>query len=210
MDYFLLILSLAVGYILGSINMSLLIAKMSGVDIKKKGSGNAGLTNALRVMGFKAAIIVFIGDVLKAVIACYLGYIFTKEAMGAEKFFDAEFGNLGIMIAGTGCVVGHIFPLFFNFMGGKGVLTAITVVFLMDFRIALILLCIFTIIVLISRYVSLGSLISAACLPVVSLIFRKPSYFILYAVAIAVMIIAMHRKNIGRLINGSESKLKVR
>ncbi|MCL2164943.1 MAG: glycerol-3-phosphate 1-O-acyltransferase PlsY [Oscillospiraceae bacterium] len=210
MAFLLLIISLATGYILGSINTGMLVAKLSGVDIKKKGSGNAGLTNAMRVMGPRAAVVVFIGDVGKSVLACFLGHIITKGQLGATTFLDTSMGNLGVMVAGTGCIIGHIFPIFFGFNGGKGVLTSITVIFLMDYRIAFILLCAFLIIVLISRYVSLGSILSAACFPVVSLIFRKPPFFILYAFVIPIMVIVMHRKNIGRLISGTESKLKVR
>jgi glycerol-3-phosphate acyltransferase PlsY len=211
MGLLMLILSLATGYILGSFNTGMVISKLAGVDIKKKGSGNAGFTNALRVMGPKAAAIVLIGDTLKAVLACYLGYLFTKgQLFGAEKFFDVNADNLGIMAAGMGCIIGHVFPVFFEFKGGKGVLTTITVVFMMDFRIALILLCIFAIIVLISKYVSLGSIIAATGLPIVSLIFKKPPHFLLYAFAIPILIIILHRKNIGRLISGTESKLKVR
>ena len=211
MVYFMLILSLAVGYVLGSANMSMMISRLTGADIKKKGSGNAGLTNAVRVLGPRAAVVVFVGDVLKAILACYLGYSLTKgQIAGAEKFIDVNYGNLGIMIAGTGCIIGHIFPVFFEFKGGKGVLTSLAVIFMMDYRIALILLSVFLIIVLISRYISLGSILSAFCLPIVSMAFKKPPHFILYAVVIALLIVIMHRKNIGRLLSGTEPKMKVR
>ena len=210
MVYLMLVLTLATGYVLGSANMGMVVSKLTGVDIKRKGSGNAGFTNTVRVMGPRAGVIVFLGDVLKAVLACFLGYIFTKSHIGAEKFIDVEFGNLGVMIAGTGCIVGHIFPLYFEFKGGKGVLTSLAVVFMMDYRIALIALSVFLMIILISRYVSLGSILAAICLPIVSLIFQKPPHFILYAVVIALLIVVMHRKNIGRLISGTESKMKVR
>ena len=208
MVFLMLFLSLAVGYILGSFNMSLIISRLAGVDIKKRGSGNAGLTNAARVMGPRAAVVVFIGDVLKAVLASYLGYMFTKGQIGASKFLDVTFGNIGVMIAGTGCIVGHVFPVFFGFSGGKGALTSMTVIFMMDFRIALIVLCVFIIIVLISRYVSLGSMTAAISLPIISLLFKKPPHFILYAVVIPLLIVLMHRKNIGRLISGTEPKIK--
>jgi glycerol-3-phosphate acyltransferase PlsY len=113
------------------------------------------------------------------------------------------------MLAGTSCIIGHLFPIFFQFKGGKGVLTAATVVFMTDWRIGAITLCLFIIIVLITRYVSVGSMVSAAGLPIVSLILEKPGYSMVYIISIALLIIIMHRKNIGRLINGTEPKLKL-
>jgi glycerol-3-phosphate acyltransferase PlsY len=210
MVFFKLFISLTVGYVLGSANTAILVGNLFGVNLRKKGSGNAGLTNAMRVLGAKAAAMVLIGDILKGVLSCLLGYILTRSELGSERFIDLENTNLGMMLAGTSCIFGHVFPLYFQFKGGKGVLTSLAVVMLMDYRIGAILLCIFVIILLISKYVSLGSMLSAACFPIVSLMFEKPAFFMLYSVLIAVLIIIMHRKNIGRLINGTESKLKVR
>jgi len=209
MVIFKLLLALVSGYMLGSVNTSIIAGKIYGENIRKKGSGNAGLTNTLRVLGPKAALIVFFGDVLKAVIACLLGYLLTAGEFGSEHLFDIDNPNLGLMIAGTSCVFGHIFPIFFQFKGGKGVLSSATVVFMIDWRIGAISICLFIIILLITRYVSVGSIISAIGLPIVSLILEKPRYSMVYSVAIALMIIIMHRKNIGRLIIGTEPKLKL-
>ncbi|MDR1438791.1 MAG: glycerol-3-phosphate 1-O-acyltransferase PlsY [Clostridiales bacterium] len=209
MAIFKLFISLLVGYILGSVNTAILVGNIFGVNIKKKGSGNGGLTNALRVLGAKGGVLVLLGDVLKGVLACLFGYLLTKGEFGSERFIDLENASLGALMAGMSCIFGHIFPIFYQFKGGKGVLTTVTVIFVMDYRIAAILLCIFIIMLLISRYVSLGSMIAAASFPAVSLIFEKPGFFVLYSFVIAATIIIAHRKNIGRLINGSEPKLKM-
>lgn len=207
--FFKLLLALAAGYLLGSVSFSIIISKIRGDDIKKKGSGNAGLTNVLRVFGPKAAAFVLAGDVLKAVAACLLGYLLTAGEFGSHSVFDAANPNIGIMLAGTSCVVGHIFPVYFQFKGGKGVLTTATVVFMIDWRIGLALLCLFIIIVLITRIVSISSIIAAACFPVACIIMEKPAYCLVYAIAIAALIIIMHRQNIGRLLKGAEPKLKI-
>ena len=210
MPVFLLVVSAVAGYALGSFNMGIIVGRAYGVNLKKKGSGNAGLTNALRVLGPQAAAIVFLGDVLKAVLACFLGYVFTRGEMGPERFIDLDNPGMGMLIAGTFCIVGHIYPAYFKFRGGKGVLTAVTVVALMDFRVAAILLGIFVVVLLMSRYVSMGSIVAAVFLPVVSVALSKPAYFLVYCVAIAALIVAMHHKNISRLLNGTETRLKLR
>jgi glycerol-3-phosphate acyltransferase PlsY len=209
MIIFKLFISLAVGYILGSINTAIIVGNIFGVNLKKAGSRNAGLTNAFRVLGPKGGFPVLAGDVLKGVASCLLGYVLTRSELGSEHFIDLTNASLGMLMAGTSCIFGHIFPLFFQFKGGKGVLTSATVIFLMDYRIAAILLCIFIIVLLIARYVSLGSMVAAASFPAVALIFEKPGFFVLYSFVIAALIVVMHRKNIGRLINGTEPKIKM-
>ncbi|MDR3121518.1 MAG: glycerol-3-phosphate 1-O-acyltransferase PlsY [Clostridiales bacterium] len=207
---FKLLLSLVAGYILGSVNTAVIAGNVYGVNLRKRGSGSGGLTNALRELGPKAAVIVLLGDVAKGVLACLVGYALTAGEVGSERFVDIENPNLGMLLAGTSCIFGHIFPLFFQFKGGKGVLTSATVIFLMDYRIGAIALCVFIIMLLLTRYVSVGSIIAAVSLPIVSLILAKPNYFMVYSVTIALLLIIMHRKNIGRLISGTEPKLKVK
>ena len=209
MAIFMLVLALVCGYILGSVNTSIIAGNIYGENIRKKGSGSAGLTNTLRTLGPKAAVFVFAGDVLKGVLACLLGYMLTAGELGSERLFDFVNPNMGLLLAGTSCIFGHVFPVFFQFKGGKGVLTAATVVFMMDWRAGAILICVFIIVLLITRYVSVGSMICAAGLPVVSLLLEKPSYCMVYMIAIALLILIMHRKNIGRLINGAEPKLRL-
>ena len=209
MIIFKLILAMLSGYFLGSINTAILVGRVYGVDLKKQGSGNAGLTNAYRLLGPTAAVLVLLGDVLKALLSCFIGFILTRNELGPEHIIDLEYASLGMLLAGTSCILGHIYPLFFGFRGGKGVLTTAVVIFMMDYRIAAICLCVFIIIFLLTRYVSLGSIFAGLCLPIVSVIFKKPQYFLVYAVAIAVLLFVMHRKNIGRLIKGTENRTRI-
>jgi glycerol-3-phosphate acyltransferase PlsY len=182
------------GYLLGSVNFSLIIGKFYGTDVRQHGSGNAGTTNTLRVLGKKAAAMVFAGDILKGVIACLLGRLIAG-------------GDIGIMAAGFGAIIGHNWPLYFGFKGGKGVLTSAAVVMMMDWRAGAICLTVFIILVAITRYVSLGSIVGAGLFPIVSLVMGRNALFIIFSTAIAILIIFRHRSNIVRLLNGTESKL---
>ncbi|MDD5602787.1 MAG: glycerol-3-phosphate 1-O-acyltransferase PlsY [Eubacteriales bacterium] len=189
------------GYLLGSINTSIIVGKIMGVDIRKKGSGNAGATNTLRTLGKKAAIIVALGDVLKGIIACTAGMLLTGNVENA--------GNPGLMAGGTCAVVGHNWPLYFGFRGGKGIFTSLAVVMMMDWRIGLILLGIFIIIVALTRYVSLGSVIASLLFPFTAAIkpFSHPPLFLVFAAVIAVLAVVRHSSNIVRLLKGTENKL---
>ncbi len=189
-----------IGYLIGSINTSIIVGKIAGVDIRKKGSGNAGATNALRTMGKKAAIIVALGDVLKGITACLIGMFLTGEV--------ENIGNPGLMAGGVSAVIGHNWPLYFGFKGGKGILTSLAVVFMMDWRMALLLLGVFIIVVAVTRYVSLGSIIAAALIPVVALIppLRHSGIFFAFALVLAVLAVARHGSNIARLVKGTENK----
>lgn len=188
-----LILAAVAGYLLGSFNSSLIVGKFYGVDVRKHGSGNAGTTNTLRTLGKKAAIFVLMGDVLKGLLAYAAGY-----AMG---------GHLGGMLAGTAAVVGHVWPVFFGFKGGKGVLTSLAVLIMIDWPIALGLLGLFIVIVLITRYVSLGSIIGAFLFPATAIALGRSIEIIIFSAMIAVLIIFKHHTNIKRLMEGTESKL---
>lgn len=183
-----------VGYLLGSINTSLVVGKFYGIDVRMHGSGNAGTTNTLRVLGKTAAIMVLAGDILKGIIACIAGGLITGDGSG-------------VMAAGMGAILGHNWPLYFGFKGGKGVLTSAAVVFMMDWKAGLIVLGVFAVLVAVTRYVSLGSIIAAFLFPVVSLLLGRDLLFIVFAAAIALLIIARHRANIVRLVKGTESKL---
>jgi len=201
--YIKLVLALLVGYLLGSVNTAIIVGNMHGVNLRKKGSGNAGLTNARRVLGNQAAAMVLAGDVLKCVIACVVGYLLCDLADGSHLFNTAGL-NFGMTLAGISCVVGHVFPAYFQFRGGKGVLTSEVLAFFMDWRIALILLAVFIAIVLLTRYVSLGSVVAGLAFPIISLFFDKEAHFIVYGVFVMLLVLFMHRKNIGRLVNGTE------
>lgn len=193
MTTFLAVLSAIIGYLLGSINSSILVGKTYGIDIRQHGSGNAGATNALRTLGKKAALFVLIGDILKGVIAFLIGY--------------AIYGATGAMIAGTAAILGHNWPVFFKFRGGKGALTSITIVMLMDPLIGLIVIGVFAFVLLITRYVSLASILGALAFPIFSIVFARGTVFILFAFLIGTLVVFRHRANIQRIFNGTESKL---
>jgi glycerol-3-phosphate acyltransferase PlsY len=196
-----LLISAAAGYLLGSANSSLIVGKFYGIDVRKYGSGNAGLTNALRTLGKTAALFVTAGDVLKGVIACLVGLMLVGDLPGI--------GRLGLMVGGVAAILGHNWPVYFSFKGGKGALTSFSVVMMMDWRIGLILLGIFIIIVAVTRYVSLGSVISAALFPVLSSIpvFQKTTSFIILALLLGLLVVVRHHANIYRLVKGTEAKL---
>ena len=192
----------AIAYFLGSINTSIIVSKLMGKsDIREHGSGNAGVTNTLRVMGKGAALIVVIGDFLKGVAAILVA----KYAFG---FFNID-GNAMVpqYFAALFVVIGHIYPVFFGFRGGKGIMTSIATVFMLDWEIAVILLLIFIAIFLATRYVSLGSCVSSVMYPILVYMFESDNkYFIALSCAMAVITVFKHRSNIMRLIRGTESK----
>ena len=142
--YIRIALAAAAGYLLGSLNTSLIVGRFYKVDVRKHGSGNAGMTNTLRTLGKKAALFVILGDIAKGVLACAGYFIYG--------------GQLGGMLGGTACITGHILPVFFGFRGGKRVPTAFAVLLMLDWQIALGLLLVFIVILLATRYVSLGSI----------------------------------------------------
>ena len=197
------ILSALVAYLLGSINSSIIVSKMYGEkDIRKKGSGNAGATNTLRVVGAKAAVFVVIGDALKGVLAILCARLIS------ERVFSLQNDLYSVYFAASAVVIGHVFPLYFGFKGGKGIMTAISVIFMLDWKIALILVGVFAIFIILFNYVSLSSCVSAVVYPFVVYYMHKNNLvFLISAILIAVIALAKHRTNIVRLIKGNESKL---
>ncbi|MGE5615140.1 MAG: glycerol-3-phosphate 1-O-acyltransferase PlsY [Bacillota bacterium] len=191
--YIKLVLAAIAGYLLGSLNSSLITGMFYGVDIRKHGSGNAGMTNALRTLGKKAALFVLLGDFAKGVLAYLAGYYIYG-------------GGQGGMVAGTAAIVGHVWPVFFRFKGGKGVLTTLAVLLLIDWPIALGLLGVFIIILILTKYVSLGSIVAAFLFPIASLVFERSLETVIFSGVIALLVIVKHRTNIKRLLDGTESK----
>ncbi len=224
-----LFLSLLVGYLLGSVSTALAVSKlMFREDIREKGSGNAGLTNTLRVYGKKAALFVLLGDVLKAVIAALIAMAignmisapgFGGTVLGGQQYMDwhlmiRSHGTDPLVLAAClGAVIGHNWPLYFGFKGGKGVLVSATALFFVDWKMALACLAVFAIVVAISKYVSLGSMCGAvACLIYVGIAIAcgwpgGTWWHFGYAAILVVMIILGHTANIRRLASGTEKKL---
>lgn len=192
-----------VAYLIGSINSSILISKaVMGKDIRESGSGNAGATNMLRTMGKKYAIITLVIDILKGVVALLLAMLAIKFGAYAVSMY----------IAGVAVVVGHNFPVFFGFKGGKGVATSLGVILLLDWKIGLITLVIALAIMAISKYVSLGSVMAALVFVIIQIVvmIATDSFDITRFICVVILgglLIIRHRANIKRLLNGTENKL---
>ena len=177
-----------VAYFIGNISPSTIMAKRQGLDIKKEGSGNAGTTNALRVMGKKAGAITCIVDILKGVVAVLIGLLVA--------------GNVGAYLCALCVFLGHVWPIVYKFQGGKGVATAFGAVLAVNPLLAVIALAIVAITVFTSKRMSLGSIIGAIAFPVIA-IFLEPG-FVVFAIVMAIIILIKHRANIVRLAHGEE------
>jgi glycerol-3-phosphate acyltransferase PlsY len=185
-------------------NTSVIVGKIYGKDIRDHGSKSAGLTNTLRVLGKPAAALVLAGDVLKGVIACSIGLLF-------GVYFQTETASdcVSLLAAGAAAVIGHNWPVFFKFKGGKGALTGISVMFMADWRIGLAAILIFAVVVAVTRYVSLGTLCACVIGIILSLVpyFAHTLYFYIFAVVMVTSVVFRHRTNIVRLVSGTENKL---
>lgn len=204
MTIFWLILILIISYLLGSISTAILVGKIiSGDDIRTHGSGNAGATNALRTYGKTAAAFVTLGDCLKAVTSCILAILIAHfTPLGADN------SKLAIYCAGFGAVLGHNFPLYFKFKGGKGILVSVTALMFANWQIALAVVVISIAIMAITKYVSLGSVIGSILFIVFAFIFELDNTaYVIFTTALALLAIYKHKTNIVRLIKGTESKL---
>lgn len=215
MSYIAFILIAIVSYLLGSLNFGVILSNhVKKDDVRNHGSGNAGTTNMLRNYGKGIALMTIIGDMLKVFIAIAVAFLIVR-------YSPALLGNTGEIslqsldtnmfiksLAGFFCVLGHIFPCYFRFKGGKGVATAGGMVFAIDWRIALILLAVFIIIVAVTKYVSLGSIIMAILYPVFIFIFHRSIVLTVIAAVFTVVVIAAHKENIKKLIHHTESKIE--
>ena len=196
-----------IAYLLGSISFSVIISqKMAGFDVRQTGSGNAGTTNVLRSVGKKAAIFTLICDVLKGVFAILVAYI-------AGLIFKGKLDRaLLVQLAGLAVILGHTFPIFFNFKGGKGIATALGVLLITNWNIGLICLVFALVLMALTRIVSLGSIVAAVLFPVLVIFMPHSAYlvdgnYILYSILIAILVIYNHRANVKRLLGGEENKL---
>lgn len=197
-NYLFFAISILIGYLFGSINPAIILSKAMGKDVRTMGSGNAGATNMLRNYGKASALIVMFGDILKCVVAVITAGII------ADRFVD--FGQVSCeYFASAGCILGHNFPLYFGFKGGKGVVVSATSLFMIDWRIGLVALLSFIVIFSLSRFVSLGSIMSA-CIAVAASLFISETEVFWFVAFAAVLTIIRHRTNIVRLIKGTESK----
>lgn len=200
-----------IAYLIGSVNFSVIISKkMAGFDVREKGSGNAGSTNVLRTVGKKAAVLTLICDILKGVISILIAIFIGSIVKDVNK-------ELLVQIAGIAVVLGHTFPIFFGFKGGKGVATSLGVILMSNWQIGLICLVFALVLMALTRMVSLGSCGAAVLFPVLTLFMNEnytvltdgksgKTYFI-YSIILAIIVLYNHRSNIKRILNGTENKL---
>ena len=194
-----------IAYLLGSISFTIIFSKkFAGFDVREKGSGNAGTTNVLRSVGKKAAILTLICDCLKGVLAILIAFV-------AGKIMKNLDGSLLIQLAGIFVVLGHTFPVFFKFKGGKGVATSLGVLLMVNWQIGLICLVFALVLMALTRFVSLGSIAAAILFPVLA-VFIHTNYlvngnYVIFALILAVLVVFNHRSNVKRLLDGKENKL---
>lgn len=221
-----LIVILMIGYLIGSVNLSIILSKLMGKgDIREYGSGNAGTTNTLRVLGKGPAVLVLIFDICKAVIAILIAKgIF---AISGVEMYSTWIENgvtvisfnivyeLGILFAAFGAILGHNFPIYYGFKGGKGIATSLGAILIIEWPIGLVCLVFALVLMISSRMVSLGSICAAILYPVLVWIigdtfgtsFEAKAVYIIFAICMAGLAIFRHRSNIKRLLNGTENKL---
>lgn len=200
-----------IAYLIGSINFSVIISKkVAGFDVREKGSGNAGTTNMLRAVGKKAAAVTLICDVLKGVVAIGIAIILGNIVKDINR-------ELLIQVAGIAVVLGHTFPVFFGFKGGKGVATSLGILLLSNWQIGLICLVFGIVLIVLTRMVSLGSCAAAVLFPVLTLFIndhytvltegKSGSTYFIYSVILAIIVLYNHRSNIKRILSGTENKI---
>lgn len=202
------ILMALIAYFIGSINFSVLISKkIAGFDVREKGSGNAGSTNVLRTVGKKAAALTLVCDILKGVVAVLISLLIGVIAKNSSKAILVEIAALFV-------VIGHTYPIFFGFKGGKGVATSLGIILIINWKIGLICLIFALSLMAITRIVSLGSISAAILFAILVVFLRDSSYiveydvsFILFGLLLAGLVIFNHRSNVKRIFAGTENRL---
>lgn len=208
---FLIFLGAIIAYFIGSFNTAIILSKsMSGDDIREMGSGNAGMTNMMRNYGKKAGVITLICDMIKGIL-CVTVVTLLLRAFGEENYSVIMVGQY---VAALFAVIGHIFPIYYGFKGGKGIAVIVGAILLVDFRVALTCLAVFLILVYFTKMVSVGSICAIAMFPVTTLIYQTfltkmeaGLYNMFIALLVAVIIIYKHHENITRILNGTENKI---
>lgn len=203
------LICVAIGYLFGLLQTGYLYGKIKHIDIRQHGSGNAGTTNALRTLGWKAGAITFLGDCLKCVAAVAV----------VRLIYSSTHNNISLlaMYAGMGAVLGHNFPFYLKFKGGKGIAATAGLILATNPLMMLIAAVVFILIVAVTRYVSLGSLVLVTLFVIEVVVYgqmggfslTQPELYEMYAIAVGLMLMAFyrHRANIKRLLNGTENKL---
>jgi glycerol-3-phosphate acyltransferase PlsY len=194
-----ILICLLLGYAFGCFSTGYVVGKANHIDIRNYGSGNAGTTNALRTLGWKAGAITFLGDAIKALIPILLvRYLI---------YPDAVYQQLLPLYTGIGVVLGHNFPFWLRFKGGKGIAATGGVMFAFDYRLAIVAIILFIIVIVATRYVSLGSLMISVLFPIwILIIYPGNLHMFLISLIFTISAFIKHRANIKRLLNGTENK----
>jgi len=200
-----------IAYLIGSVNFSVLISKkVAGFDLREKGSGNAGTTNMLRTVGKGAAVVTLILDILKGVVAIWVAIGYGNLVAWLAKISIDN--SILVQAAGIFVIIGHTYPIYFGFKGGKGVATALGILLTTNYQIGLICLVFAIVLMALTQMVSVGSLAAAILYPVLTAFlsnenFIVPGNYLLYSIIIALIIIFNHRSNVKRLLSGTENKI---
>ena len=193
-----ILIAVFVGYMLGNLNGAVFISALMHDDVRSHGSGNAGLTNFIRNYGVGQALFVILIDAGKAALACVAGGLLLMPYL---DFIS------GAVIGGTGVILGHVFPVFLGFRGGKGVLSGLLVALVADWRIGLLILTVFAVVYLLTKYVSLASVLAATGFAVGFAVLHHDNLIVmLCGMFMGGLVIFMHRSNIARLLEGNERK----
>lgn len=196
--WLLIAITVIAGYLLGNLNGAVCASKEMGDDVRTHGSGNAGLTNFIRSYGAGRSILVILIDAGKAVAACIIGGLLLKPYFGFQG---------GSALGGAAVMLGHIFPVFLGFRGGKGILSGFFIAIVTDYRVAIMILAVFAVVYLITWYVSLGSVMAAVTFGVAFVIFHYDTPLIMYCgIFMCLLATIMHGPNIARLVKGQERK----
>lgn len=195
MDFVLYILLALGSYLIGCVSLSIILSKnVFGGDVRGMGSGNAGATNMARSFGMSAGVLTLLADALKAVIAMVVGNLL--------------FGDLGLAIAGTCCLIGHCYPVFYGFKGGKGVSVGAAIAFAIDWKVGIFVVICFAIVAALTRRVSPSSISAAIGIVIAGLIFKVSAPELVMSIIGAILVIYRHKENIKRLIAGTEPEFK--
>ena len=195
MDFVLYILLALGSYLIGCVSLSIILSKnIFGGDVRGMGSGNAGATNMARSFGMSAGVLTLLADALKAVIAMVIGNLL--------------FGDLGLAIAGTCCLIGHCYPVFYGFKGGKGVSVGAAIAFAIDWKVGIFVVLCFAIVAALTRRVSPSSISAAIGIVIAGLIFKVSTPELIMSIIGAILVIYRHKENIKRLIAGTEPEFK--
>ena len=191
------IILVAFGYLIGSVSFAVVVSHLMGLPSPRSyGSGNPGATNVLRSGSKKAAILTLLGDAAKGGFALWL----------AQRIGASELGRAAVALA---AFLGHVFPLYFNFRGGKGVATAVGILLVMDLKLGITILGIWVVVALVTRYSSLAAIVAALAAPAIAVMILGKSWYALAVLCMALLLIWRHRGNISKLLAGSENRIRL-